>query len=167
MTKSTLFCTDQWQFEVIYKIFCHFGIFFWDLRSRVPALFYALTITSLWFVKRCTNLVLQWMFSTICYKTLSHFKNEWGDTLFSIKQGWNVRISFSWLKNQGLEKCVRVLTLVCKGVHLDPFCFSCLLLKRVKIFSFFFCNCVNISYASFGKKKNHIGCIIFTLISIN
>ena len=36
------FFTDQWQFEVIYKIFCHFGIFFWDLRSRVPALFYAL-----------------------------------------------------------------------------------------------------------------------------
>ena len=27
MTKSTLF-TDQWQLEVIYKIFCHFGIFF-------------------------------------------------------------------------------------------------------------------------------------------
>ena len=34
--------TDQWQFEVIYKIFCHFGIFFWDLRSRVPALYCAL-----------------------------------------------------------------------------------------------------------------------------
>ena len=46
---------------------------------------------------------------------------EWGDTLFSVRQGWNVRISFSWLKSQGLEKYVQVLTLVHKGVHLDPF----------------------------------------------
>ena len=34
MWQKVHFFTDQWQFEVIYKIFCHFGIFFWDLRSR-------------------------------------------------------------------------------------------------------------------------------------
>ena len=44
MWQKVHFFTDQWQFEVIYKIFCHFGIFFWDLRSCVPALFYALGI---------------------------------------------------------------------------------------------------------------------------
>ena len=54
MWQKVHFFTGQWQFEVIYKIFCHFGIFFWDLRSRVPALFYALQMDK----KFITNLFL-------------------------------------------------------------------------------------------------------------
>ena len=30
-----------------------------------------------------------------------------------------------------------------------------------------FCNCLNRSCASFGEKKNEIGCVVFALISIN
>ena len=44
MWQKVHFFTDQCQLEVIYKIFCHFGIFFWDLRSCAHALFYALSI---------------------------------------------------------------------------------------------------------------------------
>ena len=36
-----------------------------------------------------------------------------------------------------------------------------------KYFFPLFCNCLNISYTSFGKKKNDIDSAIFTLISIN
>ena len=88
------------------------------------------------------------------------------------------------------EKVIRLhstLTLKCIGgstwTHDFVFCFCfCFffflflffflrfLLKRVKICSTLFGNCLNIGYASFGvkiKKKKDIGRTIFTLICIN
>ena len=50
----------------------------------------------------------------------------------------------------------------CMGIHLDAtFRFSRLLLECVNIFLPLFCNCLNISYISFGKK-NDIDGAIFT-----
>ena len=58
------------------------------------------------------------------------------------------------------------------GVHLDPwyrFFFIASPVKMGKDFFFslfFFCNCLTISYASFGEKKIDTGRAIFTLITI-
>ena len=52
--------------------------------------------------------------------------------------------------------------------HFFVFSFLFLFLRLLFkwVFSLFFCNRLTISYASFGEKI-HIGCAVFTLISIN